>query len=544
MPEPDHVSYDLVEQPWVLARTVDGDTVELSLLEVFRQAPQLVGLAGELPTQVFAMTRILLAVLHGALQGPRGIDDWEQLWQADELPHRTVEQYLRWHHHRFDLVHPETPFLQVAGLRTGKNEVSNLAKIVADVPNGDLFFTTRMDPDMTLSFAEAARWVVHCHAFDPSGIKSGAVGDPRVKGGRGFPIGPGWSGVLGGVLAEGATLRETLLLNLIPCESAALGRDPHTDLPAWEREPVGPGEEESGGRLPTGPVDLYTWQSRRIRLATDGEQIVGVLVCNGERTSPHNKFTVEPHTAWRRSPNQEKKHKLPTVYMPLEHDPSRAVWRGLQSLLPSSASPAGGKPADRMSPAVLEWISTVTEEELVAERSIRLRTIGMNYGSQSATTTEIVDDALSIRPVLLRRDAEQLTGAVITCVHAAEGAARALGHLADNLARASGGEGGGKVSEVTERAFAELDLLFREWVAGLGPDTDPTQAQQEWHRTVNRVIRRLARDLLEQAPLSTFAGHRTGGTVITAAHADVWFRRELAGQLRLAYTDEDEHASA
>jgi CRISPR system Cascade subunit CasA len=209
-------SFDLVDQPWLVATRADGSVGELSLREVFAQAHQLTSLLGDVPTQVFAITRVLLAILHRAVDGPRDLDHWATLWDADRLPADQIERYLERWQERFDLLHPRTPFLQVADLQTAKGEVSELNKLVADIPNGHPFFCMRLDRDLSLSFAEAARWVVHCQAFDPSGIKSGAVGDPRVKGGKGYPIGTSWAGYLGGVLPQGTTLRDTLLLNLIP----------------------------------------------------------------------------------------------------------------------------------------------------------------------------------------------------------------------------------------------------------------------------------------------------------------------------------------
>ena len=91
-----------------------------------------------------------------------------------------------------------------------------------------------------LSFAEAARWVVHAHAYDTSGIKTGAVGDPRVKGGKVYPLGVAWAGTLGGVFVEGENLRETLLLNLVAFDTDNLRIDPDEDRPAWRRPPARP----------------------------------------------------------------------------------------------------------------------------------------------------------------------------------------------------------------------------------------------------------------------------------------------------------------
>ncbi len=521
-------SYDLLAQPWLLARDVAGDTVELSLVDAFRRADRLTGLLGDVPTQVFALTRLLLAVLHGALRQKLDVDEWTRMWRERTLPTDRVEDYLDHYRSRFDLFHSETPFLQVAGLRTAKDEVSELSKLIADVPNGHPFFSVRLDRDVTLSFAEAARWLVHCHAFDPSGIKSGAVGDPRVKGGKGYPIGTGWSGYLGGVLPEGVTLLETLLLNLIPPTARA------EDLPAWERPPAGP---EGAERTQTGPVDLFTWQSRRIRLARTGDRVVGVLICNGDRITPQNKHTNEVHTAWRRSQAQEKKLRSATpVYMPLEHNAERLVWRGLQAMLPSTTTNQSKDPAARLTPTVVEWIGKLTNDRVIAKNyPLRLRTIGMTYGSQSSTTAEIIDDSVSLQAVLLDQGAEDLKQVVLSCVSAAESAATAVGKLAANLAEAGGSrDSDGRRTRAVETAYAQLDPLFRAWLAALGPANDPMECQIRWHSTAYAAVRVVGDDLVKDVSPSAWVGRTVKGRWLSSTHADGWFHRDLRAALPLA----------
>src|SRR6185312_13745911 len=266
------------------------------------------GIVGEVPTQTFAITRLLLAILHASLRPVSApVEEWRLLWESGEPLLAMVEGYLEKHRSRFDLLDPAQPFYQVADLSTTSGETSTLDKLIADVPNGEPFFTTRLKSGTDrISFAEAARWLVHCQAFDPSGIKSGAVGDERVKGGKGYPIGTAWAGSLGGLLIEGKNLRETLLLNLTLGGSDG---EPFaaSDLPVWERDSLGPDEEERG--VPQGPADLYTWPSRRIHLAHDREGVFGVIISNGDPLKAqlvqgiHN---LEPMTAWRRSETQEK----------------------------------------------------------------------------------------------------------------------------------------------------------------------------------------------------------------------------------------------
>ncbi|WP_216215624.1 type I-E CRISPR-associated protein Cse1/CasA [Amycolatopsis aidingensis] len=538
-------TFSLIDQPWLPARTTEGTAVELSLVEVFERAHRLANLSSDLPTQYFALIRTLLAVLHGALEGPRNLKDWEQLWDAEQLPHETIAAYLERHRERFGLFHPQTPFFQVADLSTEKGQTSELSKLVADVPNGRPFFTNRLDRRISLSFAEAARWLVHCHAFDPSGIKSGAIGDDRVKKGKGYPIGTGWSGRLGGILPEGRTLRETLLLNLIPRDFILTKRAHDSDLPVWEYEQLGATVRPDPAVR--GPVDLYTWQSRRIRLVPENGKVTRVLICNGDPVKPQNRHQIEPHTRWRRSTAQEKRRSEPVVYMPREHDPERAIWRGLESILPGTAGTQREEAAAGLTAGVLEWLSLLSDDILDGDFPVQIRTIGMAYRNENSVTDEIMDDALSLRSALLRQDAIQLTGLAVGCVQAADEAARALGSLALNLAQAAGKAppkpGSPDPASLADRtravelAYAELDAPFRGWLSGLGPDSDPVEEQVAWHRTAREVVRAPARDLQQRAPATAWTGRRVNGYLVTAAHAALWFDRKLREALPQAFPD-------
>lgn len=512
---------------------LDGQVEEVSLRDLFARAHELRSVLGEIPTQTFALVRLALAILHRAVDGPPGAGEWAALWREPTLPVEDVSYYLDRFRARFDLLSPGTPFYQVAGLRTEKGDFTKLDRLIADVPANTYFFTTRLGPGIDrLGFAEAARWVVHCQAFDPSGIKSGAVGDPRVKGGKGYPIGTGWAGMLGGVLVEGRTLRETLLLNLVP-DHAWDVPPAADDLPAWERDPQDAWPEFPDGYQPTGPLQLYTWQSRRIKLCYDSDGVSGVLIANGDRLTSHNQFRVEPMSVWRRSRAQEKKTgKVPT-YLPRMHDPERAIWRGLAALLEDNRPSLQGKEGHgHLRPAVLDWIDRARAEDLLSESyQMRARTIGMLYGSQSATTAEVIDDVLALSVVLLGEAGQELRSTAIDAVRDAEAAAQALGELASHLAVAAGGEGGGPRDRARELGYAQLDHPFRRWLAGLGPDMSPAQARQQWQREADQIVRRAGRALVEQAGPAAWRGREA--TIwgkprhVSTPEADNWFRGQL-----------------
>ncbi|MCK9868065.1 type I-E CRISPR-associated protein Cse1/CasA [Nocardiopsis dassonvillei] len=543
-------SFDLTSRPWIPVQRLDGEEVELSLTGVFEQAPDIRRLVGDVPTQDFALLRLLLAVLHDAVDGPREIEDWEELWR-DGIPADRVRDYLREHRERFDLLHPETPFFQVADLRTGKGEYSSPDPIVADVPNNARFFTMRAHGAERLTFAEAARWLLHAHAYDTSGIKSGAVGDPRLKGGKVYPQGVGWSGNLGGVYVEGDDLQRTLLLNLVALDEQGLDlrTNPDKDVPVWRRtqgtaQPLKGAEAEI---RPHGLRDLYTWQSRRVRLHHDGEGVHGVLLAYGDPLTPRNKHDREPMTAWRRSPAQEKKLRESTVYLPREHDPARAAWRGLGALVTGRVRGAEQRQeaAKVVRPRILDWISLLTFEGILPKDFlVRARLVGTVYGTQQSVVDEIVDDAVAMPVVLFHDRRSALTQTAVDAVNDAEEAVTVLGDLATALADAAGADGEGPRATARDRGFAELDEPFRKWLRDLRPSEDPlypAEQRRTWQLTTRQIVLQLGAELMDTAGEAAWTGRvvatKKGSVWLTASRADLRFRSALRRALPLTNTD-------
>lgn len=500
------ISFNLLDEPWIQVRLLDGEILEVSIIDAFRRAREVKEIVGEVPTQTFAMTRLLLAILYRALEDE--IDsqtDWRKLWQ-DGIPLNQIEDYLEEYRARFDLLDAKAPFFQVADLHTAKNEFKTPDALVSDIPSNNRLFSMRAGVSLErLSFAEAARWLLNVQAFDFSGIKSGAVGDPRLKGGKGYPIGVGWSGLLGGVLVEGSDLAETLLLNLVPTITSEA--DWSLDSAPWERPEHGPTEEKEG-RGPTGPADLYTWQSRRVRLFFTDDAVVGCLISNGDKLTPQNMHDWESMTAWRRSDPQAKKLGLPTVYMPKEHDPARAFWRGIAALLPKKGvSRSGSSAAAYLPPRVLEWLADIQELRwLPQDKAVSIRAIGVQYGTQSSSVAEIVDDRLDVSLALLSSNNRDLANRAEQAVVDADEAVFALKNLAGNLALAVGGTADGPRARIEETAYAALDRPYRTWLRELGPDSDPMASYEQWKIIAKREVLILANELLNNAGPAAWKG--------------------------------------
>ena len=221
----------------------------------------------------------------------------------------------------------------------------------------------------------------------------------------------------------------------------------------------------------------------------------GVLIANGDRMKPHNRFKVESMSVWRLSREQGEKSGG-TVYMPAPHDPERSIWRGLKALLEKSRD----ETPDRRRPLLLDWLHEGASTVIGDDRyQVRTRVIGMQYGSQSSTTSEVIDDVMTLSVVLLGETGDELRSTAIAAVGDADSGAEALGSLAADLARAAGGDGGAARGRAKELAYAQLDRPYREWIARIGPETSPDVARATWHQKARAIIADLGRELVEQA---------------------------------------------
>jgi CRISPR system Cascade subunit CasA len=528
--------FNLIDEPWIPVQNVDGSIAEVSLRDAFRSADRIRELDGELPTQVFALTRLLVAVLYRATVSDDGAGwdrgQWQGYWR-DGLPLREIDDYLDAVHDRFWLIHPERPFFQVPDLAAMSGEVKDTSALILDVPSKPLFTNRSGAASLGLRFAEAARWLVNAQAFDASGIKTGAVGDPRVKGGRGYPQGQAWAGHLGGILLEGADLRETLLLNFVVPGEEAFAIDADADIPPWEDDVPDTSEARAGLR-PHGPIRLATWQSRRIRLVADGDLIVGCVLAYGDPLTPQNQFRHEAMTAWRYSEPQSKKAGVRT-YMPREHLPGRAFWRGIAALLPRTEATNDLA----LQPATLGALGDRRLSGAIADDAqIGIRAIGVLYGTQQAVIDDIVDDRLDIAIALLREEGAALAVEAENAVSRADDGVRALRRLAENLVRAAGGspdDAAGQRARVEAAAYARLDGAYRTWLAGLTAGTVPAEAITDWKQRAYRHLRELGSRLVRDSSPTAWEGREIRSLqrteLVNTSRAEIWFLRALDAAL-------------
>lgn len=521
-------TFNLLDEPWIKCMDGANQPVTLSIRDIFAGRGDAYKVVGDSPTQDYAVLRVLLAIfwrahalnLAATHAGSNQEDfDWSEWF--DELREKLVSEkrddvvldYLDDYADRFDLLSPTAPFMQVADLHTKTGATRPVSFIVPEAAGN--FFTMRTaEARESLALDEAARWLIHAQAYDFSGIKSGAEGDSRVKGGKGYPIGTGWTGRTGGTVVLGAGgLLETLILNTPP--SAVLdsseGGPVSADIPVWERTPdtaaQRPGSDDKIGAVPHGAVDLATWQARRIRLFFEGDRAVQVLVSNGDRIPDAGKNAMgDPMTPYRYSPNQSKKDQ--DAYYSRPYDSTRTMWRALDALIALEDDPGfdNGKNKAPKRPRNLSNLASLEADGYLDKNVLDLALVSMEYGPQESSVASTFSTTLGLPLVVLRADetGRKVRTAVRTSAEKTGKAAISLGWFAGQLLVAAGAEyefG----SNAADRFYARLEPLFLAWMMSLSPDNVDVQ-QIEWQRQVREQVLRDARELLRGVGTKAIVG--------------------------------------
>ena len=534
--------YDLRFEPWIPVERLDGTADVISIRDALVGAHQIRRLSGEIPGEGLALLRLLLAFVYcinyelGEVGEKQKKERWEELRSRGCFWSDQIDEYLADYPNEFDLFDDEHPFYQIPGLAyMGEKEFDSVSELMLDVPKPEKFLFSMRSPAHldTLPFDLAARYLVVAQAYNTAGIKSPVVGNTSAKSGKAYApkgaLGTGWCGALGGIYLEGQSLFETLLLNFVLFLSnvSIIASD---DYAPWERDVP---SADTCQREPTGPVDLLTWQSRRIRLipCEDGPCVRGVIISYGDVLIPANKQRYEMMTGWRESTQQQKKLGTATVpLMPVAPDTARALWRGLPSLL---ALADGGK----LRPGVIRWMSELQDAQSSEDWRLNVRIVcqGVSYGTQSSVVDDAITDSVDLRATLLRKDSEavlkmldviertdQAVGVLVRFVQnveRAQGDKRRYDSFSDSAAQASR-------EDVREGAYDALDALYRARIAEF-PDEGVDEYCLAWRKEAQFVLRRLANAYVSRRHVSCFSEHDD----VSVGQALAWFEGGLVKAL-------------
>lgn len=492
-------SFNLAEEPFVPVVTHEGPEL-VSLRDALANAHKIIGVDLSDPTAAVSLYRLLLAAaldIHGQ---PAGEPAWQTLFQTGRFDVHSIDRYFVEHRERFDLF-GDHPFYQVPNLEPSSGvwkSVSLLLPPVATGNNVPLFTSMTEDALPPLSFREAAVLLVACMGWDTAAIKTGALGDSAVKGGKTTGNPTGNLGQFGAVIPLGKTLFDTIVLNM------PIGPEDPADLPAWRRDWT----PQWSQHQPKGVKELLTWQSRRIRLQSEDGLVTAVTLCAGDRllfTPPH----LEPHCLWRRvKPGEGADVRV--SQRPIRHKPGHAAWRGMNALLALRHHEGGD---DLETSRALRQIGWATPW-LGNDYPLDALCVGVLYGNQSAVIEDVMADSVPL-PVKALRDAdgEPLREHLLQMVEIAEKVRKALNDLDANIRRAEGGESvpWDKGVHPGDEFMPQLDAPTLRTLQGLRSAPDLySEGMAAWQRSVWNSAVQLANDLLDGASASAIVGHKDG----------------------------------
>ncbi|WP_225931434.1 type I-E CRISPR-associated protein Cse1/CasA [Leptolyngbya sp. 7M] len=260
--------FDLRKEPWIPCATAHG-IYEKSLVDVLTEAHTIRELIGDSPPVTIALHRLLLAILHRIYRGPQDTDEWGTLYSGGLFDADKIKEYFNEFADRFDLFHETYPFYQTTSVRDKVKDGAVIKLYFHSSNNATLFDHTSVFSPKVLTPAEAARLLVMIQAFDTGGQITGDNGADSAKS---APL------IQSAVaLIRGESLFETLMFNLHRyCgeDAAPFEFDENKDQPAWERDTP----TIRGSRLPDGPIDLLTWQSRRVLLEPEQDENGNLIV--------------------------------------------------------------------------------------------------------------------------------------------------------------------------------------------------------------------------------------------------------------------------
>lgn len=427
--------YNLLDEPWISVVTDKGTTKSVGLKEFFRDAHKFIALAGDMPTQDFAVMRFLLAILHtvfsrydaaGKAYEMLEINDrmqqvekvaeedqedyhdalmktWQDLWNDGKFPD-IVNEYLEAWKDRFYLFDDKYPFYQVTeelfkdaclyankkgseenGNKeyTNKNEPTSIDfktinRLISETGDKTAIFSMKKGKEGELTNAQLTRWIIHYMGYSTTPDKTKFKSFDKITDIKKYDAPKGWLYSIGGLHYETDNLFKTLLLNFI-IEHPREAYKYQIQTPAWELEP----KENIKFYLKGGLIDnlarLYTDYSRAMKISYEEDK-------KGKKDE-----SVKGRGCLKivQLPILNKKNNLlecMTIWnngkngkVALENEPYKSLWRNFGMIYCKSN--------DYENPEIVNWLNNITKYIIKDKDEIRL--VAQGFESDKTASNSI-----------------------------------------------------------------------------------------------------------------------------------------------------------
>lgn len=539
------MEYNLLHEPAIYALYENGETKEISILEIFEDLTSIKSIFGDIKIQEFPLTRLLITIVYRAYKDKIYTpDEWTDLWY-DGIEYNFIEQYLKKYENRFDLLSDETPFYQVAD-SVGKYEDSKKnadnrpllldnQRAFYNSSTEWLFFSNSTHKGFeNIGFSEAFRALITLQDYNTASRKSILKYDPRVSKRTYAQI--GWAGNFSGVLLIGDNLQETLLLNLVPYGSIRAGDlSPSHDFAVWEKpqQDQNPANDfwkndplDSYG-IAKGICELMTFQSSRVSLKIndDNAGINKSVVGIGDRIFVYDQF-AETMAAHR---GIEREGGIPARIPVLLNKGSGSAWENVNALLSFYDSDQKNKYESPNNIYFFKEHILGTYDSSI----VNVKVFSVKYGAQNA----VIDD-WNISTLDISRDAFNNSHVANTLIRAADLPSQivyCIDTLYKGILQASGRTSLPSDKSIKDAVMSRFEDEYYSFASTITEDNIP-EKQQEWLDLSKTIALDFKDQLTQSISSKAMQGKRIGDKkLFTIFHALNKFDIILQKKLKEAF---------
>ena len=399
--------FNLWHEPWIRVTRLDGSGANLGIGTCLAEASTLAALSDPSPLVVGGTHRLLTAILQ-AINAPQSLGTIADLLTSGQFDQMRLQAFAAMHGERFDLFHPETPFLQTGDVpldawsRPKKDRQPDWSD---PKPVSVLFVEVPSETNRT-HFHHVTD---DTHQCCPSCCARGLITIPSFASSGGARIRPSINGVPPiYVLPSGTNLYESLVYSLVTPDFQPTIADPvRSDIAAWHREASVRREAQMSS---AGYLESLTFPAHRVRLYPRAQPshcthcgaatqiVVGeVLFTMGHWLGEGSGIWDDPFVAFRRPRGKGKSTDSgPKAVRPEE---GKALWREYSGLLLARGEEV------QLRPKVVRQLARLVENYGVGTTAplLRFRCVGMRTDGK-AKIFEWLDEALEVPPAILNDD--------------------------------------------------------------------------------------------------------------------------------------------
>ena len=355
-------TFNLVNDPWITALFLDGNTKDLSLAELFEQAEEVFSISGINNINTVSINHFLSLLVLKVTGGFETVKEFKDISTSDWT--RDVINYLKTNVHLFNIHDEHYPFLQNAGLREHVQ-----AGTVADYPwfrirscgLKEIRFTsnhTILNPPK-FEGKEIAQFLLTeaffaggggCHTYDKTKLKEAGFKANAVKAKASPRLNKRT------VAISDCNFAKTVLLNIPNIKASSSYQAP------WERrQSVFPVETTVDTTL-----DIMSYQPKSTLLKWDKEEVVGVFSAQS-LTTEANLQVNKNHLPFALIDNANKDHEERYAPSKLNNIP----WDDFETIFVTNEDISV---AGKCSPTILSWWALLQTAGVLSD-SVLLSTI-------------------------------------------------------------------------------------------------------------------------------------------------------------------------